>query len=427
MASGIKDYLISFRSRDFRSLWLITALVNTGSWTLTMAVSWQAYALTHSSAWTGAIMFASLAPNLVGAPVVGVLADALDRRLVIIVAAGLQFAVMAVLGTASFTGLMTAAVLLVLTFLSGFASSALSVTINSLLPSMVARDRLFNAFSLQAVAQRGTEFAGPAVASPILAALGPGAVYLFAACLYGCATCFVYRIKRPGRPQPDGDGSAKAHRGFFGSLLDGFSYLRRAGTIGVLISLVGFHCALTMSYMGVLPQFVQTSLHGSSGFYGVLMSAVGLGSIGGTLFLAGVNRPRTRGMLYWSTALVSGLSLALLALARAPAIAIIAMVLVGSSQAIFMTLSLAYVLERSNEAMRGRVSSVYMVLAGGLMSVANLGYGALSRFVPPGSILLTIGCLFVIIVGFFGLLSQEFRSVSRPDPSAAPAQEGVPV
>lgn len=428
MPTGIKDYLISFHSRDYRSLWLITAFVNTGSWTLTMAVSWQAFALTHSSAWVGAVMFASLAPNLVGAPITGVLADAMDRRHVIILAACLQFTVTSALAVASFAGWMTAAGLLVLTLLAGFASSALSVTINSLLPALVPRDRLFNAFSLQAVAQRGTEFVGPAVASPLLAAFGPGAVYLFAVSLYAGAACFVYRIRRPEPLQAAKEESVRARRGLFGALADGFAYMRDARTIGVLITLVGFHCALTMAYMGMLPQFVQMSLRGSSGFYGVLMSTVGLGSIVGTLLLAGVRQPHVRGRLYWSTALLSGVSLALLSLSHLKAVAMLAMLLVGSSQAVFMTLSLANVLERSAEGMRGRVSSVYMVLAGGLMSVANLGYGSLSRFVEPRWIMLTVGCVFVAVVGVYSLLSREFRAVSRPGPPIIPpVQEGVSV
>lgn len=399
----------SFGNREYRWLWLITTLTNAGSWTFTLVVTWQAYEITHSSTWSGAIMFATLIPNILGAPIAGVLVDLLDRRRLIFVAALIQVVVTALLALLSHFHLTTAEWLLGLSLVFGTAQSGLSVMLSSLVPAIVPAEKLFNALSLQAVAQRGTEFIGPAVASPLLIVSGPGLVYLFAASLYFLASLVVFALHRLQVQHDAGVQTGPKH--IFSPLVDGFVYIRRTPTIGILVSIVGFHCALTMAYMGMLPQFVRL-LHGTSAFYGEVVSTIGLGSIVGTLVLAGVKDARVRGSLYWITAILSGGSLSLLGVMVNHALVMAAIVLVGASQAMFMTLSLGYIQQLTSPYMRGRVTSFYSVLAGGFMSLANLGYGALSTVLPPHLIMLIIGLLFIVTVVAYGALSRQFRSVS---------------
>ncbi|MCY0874677.1 MAG: MFS transporter [Firmicutes bacterium] len=407
----IRSFFHAFSFREYRWLWVITTLTNSASWTFTLIVTWQAYALTHSSTWSGAVMFATLIPNIVGAPIAGVLADLMDRRVLMLFACVIEVAVTVVLSVLTQFHHIDPAGLLVLTLLFGFASSALSVMLSSLVPAVVPEERLFNALSLQAVAQRGTEFVGPALASPLLIIYGPGVAYLLATLFYVLSAAAVFLLSKVDvHAAPDAD-STKRH--VFAPLLDGFTYVRKNRTIGLLVSLVGLHCALTMAYMGMLPQYVKVTLHSSTVFYGVVVSAIGLGSILGTLLLAGVKDVGFRGMLYWITALLSGGSLVFFALSRSPSLALLAIVLVGASQAVFMTLSLGYIQQLSVKHMTGRVTSFYLVLAGGFMSLANLAYGSLSTVVAPDWIMGLTGMLFMLVVGIYGLSSAQFRTVWR--------------
>lgn len=400
----------SFTIRDYRWLWVLTTFTNAGSWTFTLVVTWQSYELTHSSSWSGAMMFATLIPNILGAPIAGVLADLLDRRRIMFFAAMVQVIVTGLLALLSHQHLLSPASLLGLALVFGFASSGLSVMLSSLVPVIVPSDKLFNALSLQAVAQRGTEFVGPAIASPLLIIYGPGTVYLFTLGLYLLASIFVFMLANVDIYHEKKNNDSR--KGIFSPLIDGFIYIRRTPTIGLLVSLVGLHCALTMAYMGMLPQFVKT-IHGISAFYGIMVSTIGLGSIIGTLILAGIRGIRSRGTLYWLTALISGASLSLLAISKNHVIALLAITLVGASQAAFMTLSLGYIQQMAAQNMRGRVTSFYLVLAGGFMSLANLGYGALSSVLSPPWIMGSTGLLFVVAVVVYGVFSKQFRSVSK--------------
>lgn len=78
-----------------------------------------------------------------------------------------------------------------------------------------------------------------------------------------------------------------------------------------------------------------------------------------------------------------------------------------------MTISIAIIQEVTDEHVRGRVTSVYYILAAGLMSVANLGFGALSTRIPAHLIMITSGILFAIVVGLYSIASGTFRRVSQ--------------
>ena len=405
------DLFQSFRSRNYLWLWLVVVLTNTGSWTFTLAVTWQVYDLTHSSFWSGAMMFASLMPNVIGAPLAGVLADRFDRRRLVFVSILVILGVLTALIAFTRVHALSAIGMFVLTLMFGTASSAMSVTVSTVLPSLVPEEDLYNAYSLQSLGQSGTEFIGPVLASPLVAAFGVNAAYIFGWLLYGGALAFLFLLQTPTLIQRENKVVSK-HR-FLHSLSDGLHYIRRSPTIFTLISLVGFHCALTMSYMGMLPVFVKHELIASPGFYGVLMSMVGLGSILGTLFLAGVRDRKRRGQLFWASAILSGLSLSMLGLSHAPAVAIGSMVLIGSSQTLFMTIVIAVIQEVTEEQVRGRVTSVYYVLAGGLMSVVNWGFGALSMVIPAHVIMIASGSMFAVVVGVYGISSHSFRQVGH--------------
>jgi MFS family permease len=405
----------SFRYSDYGWLWLIVAFANAGVWSFTLVVTMQVYNLTHSSFWSGALVFASMAPNIVGAPIAGVLADKMQRRVLMLVAVILSLIVLVVLYFMTITHVLSPIGMVIMALVFGLASSTVSVSVNALIPTLVPRDGLYNAYSLQAVGQRGTEFVGPILAAPLYAMYGAQSVYLFCAAIYLVTVVLILRFRVPHIQVMDREA-------FMRSFARGFHYIRASRSLSAMIVLVGLHCALTMAFLGMLPVFVQKNLGLSthSSFYGTLMSMIGLGAIVGTLVLAAVTSHKMRTSLFWVSAVVSGLSLTWFGWSSTPALAIAAILVVGSSQAVFMTITIAMVQESTEEAVRGRVSGVYLVLAGGLMSLANWLYGALGVSIQPRFIMLTTGLLFTLIVAAYWYLFAR-----RAEPVTSDATSNV--
>lgn len=397
----------SWRFPPYRTLWLCVVVANSGRWILLLGSGWLLYNLTHSSFWVGASFFCVQGPALVVAPLAGVWADRYDRRHLLAVALALAALATSVLAVMTELGLASLALVLALTLLCGIAFSIQGTAWGSLLPNVVPRANLANAIALQGTARQGAEFLGPALAGPVLAFAGPGAVFGFAACCYGGALVLALHL-RCRRPEPTLHG-----RNPFGPMRAGLRYIRAVPLLGSVVFLVAFHCSLTMTYQGMLPQFAAGARGGDGTLYGALMAAIGLGAIAGTLALAAVANERWHGWGYALTAFASGGALIGLGLSRGATPAIAAAVAVGAAQAMFMAISLTFLQQLTADAYLGRVTGVYNFLASGAMAFVSWGLGGLATLIAPTALMTVAGGAFILVVGLAGWRLPAFRVLCR--------------
>jgi len=393
---------------DYRLLWVCVAAANSGRWILALGVGWLLFSLTHSSFWVGASFFTIQGPALIVAPLAGVWADRHDRRHLLAFALALAAAAtgtLAVLTLLHHAGVLS---ILACTLTCGIALSIRGTAGSSLVPALVPRDTLPNAVALQGTVQQGAEFIGPLLASPLLVAFGPGAVFGLACLCYAAAIPLSLRIAPRQLPR------RFATRYAFGPLLEGVRYLRRSPLLGSIVLLVGFHCSLTMTYQGMLPQFTQGMMDGG-GAYGGTMTMIGLGAIAGTLALAAVSDRRWHSTGYAVTAVASGGMLVLLGLTSNYLVAFALSFAVGAAQATLMALSLTFLQQLTDPAYLGRVTGVYSFLAGGAMAFTSWGFGALAAITSPTAIMVGAGSAFVLVVAVAALRSPAFRRLCRAD------------
>jgi MFS family permease len=172
-----------------------------------------------------------------------------------------------------------------------------------------------------------------------------------------------------------------------------------------------------MAFMGLLPSFGSSLVGGGMGggsgasgmamggaAYGLLMSSLGLGSILGPLTLAAVARRTNSRRMLVATALLSGLTLALMGAMRTLPLAAVAAVTVGISESLYMTLLYNQSQGLSAEAMRGRVASFTFFFTSGVMGLFNLAFGLLATVVAPSAIMEVTGLAFVLAT--FALLAR---------------------
>jgi len=431
----------SLEDRNFRFVWISAALSHSGNWAYLVGVGWLLQTISQSPFWVGFSLFASLIPVVVIGPYAGVLADRFNRRKIYTLAqvlsagaAGLQLAV-------NLAGEPPLWLVVACSLCFGVAFNIQMVMATSMVPVILDYDRLHNGASLMGVVSHGAEFFGAVLATPLIAFFGSDSVFALVTALYVAAAFFSSRVKIREdylrAPRPEGIS-------VFRSLSGGFSYIR-SRPIGLLILLVGLHCALTMSYNGLLPSYAseyiqpaQADVHANhaehadhasaasgagahahggaaatgGGLYGSIMTAVGLGALLGNLSSAGVSSGRFQRWIYGASAIGSGLSLCLLFLARSQELALASALLVGATQAVFMASSNAFVMQRTDPGYQGRVSSVYIVIAGGMMAVCNLAYGSLGTFVHPSVLMIAAGLAFALLFVLIGLTSS-LRAILR--------------
>ena len=399
--------LSSFRYSRFRWLWFSNLAGSAGRWTLVLVLSVQILEMTHSSFWVGVGLFLTQGPVIVLAPFMGALADRMDRRTLNVVSSLVSAAVTGLFGVLTWVHADFLAVWMVLALLFGLSFVAQMTVRATLTPSLVPADELLNATSLMQVSIQGAQFVGPLVATPILAIDGPALAWAFCCLLYlaSAALCLpIGEVHGGGRRQDAGFGLVVAYR-----------HLRSRGAAWVAVWAVAIHCTLTMSYLGMLPMFVAADLHAGASTYGVLLTSIGLGAVIGSLGLAQFADPRYRPALFGYALVFSGVALSLLGATTSTTYALILGFLVGSSQAMFMSMTLAIIQSSVADEFRGRATSFYQMITLTPMALVGWGMGGLADISEPRPLMIALGIVFLIAMAIYALSSTWLRGLFRPE------------
>ena len=392
------------RHRDFRALWGGGACSSISLWTSLLGNAWIVYKISDSSFWVGVSTFASMSPYLL-APLGGMVADRLERRFLVRATRVATFAVTVSLFLLAFADVLEVWMVVAMAFAQGVARAVEIPADQSLLANVVPPQDLANAVALTSMSQQGSRAVGPLLAGPLLATVGVQGAYAVSAIFALLAFTSVRRVQTSSR------GGIVSLGDVVENLRVGLVYIRATPAVLAIFALVFAHCSLTMSFDAMLPGFAETELHSPSGGFTLMTLGVGVGALIGTFVLA-MTTGAGRGPLLLATAFASGLSPLVMALAMSLAPAAAGAVLMGSSQAMFMALSAILLQEVVPDAVRGRVMSLYLMSAGGIMAVMNLGFGTLADRTGAPVLFLIPGLAFVAITGA-SLLTPQLRRIYR--------------
>lgn len=401
----IERRLPAVRHRNFRALWLGGACSSTALWTLLLGNAWIVYKLSDSSFWVGVSTFASMSPYLV-APLGGMVADRAERRILVRVTRLLTFGVTMTLFFLAVFDVIAVWMVVAMALLQGIVRSIEIPADQALLANVVPADDLGNGVALTSTTQHGTRAVGPLLAGPLLATVGVQGAYGVSAAMALLAFFAVSRIDVSSR------GGVTKLSDVVENLRHGFSYVRSTPPVLALFVLVFFHCSLTMSFDAMLPGFAETKLHSPSSGFTMMTFGVGAGALIGTFTLAVMTGIR-RGPLLFAMALFSGYAPIQMSFSMNMASAAFSATVMGASQAMFMALSAVLLQEAVPDAIRGRVMSLYLMSAGGIMAIMNLGFGTLADRTGAPVLFAIPGGVFVIVTAVSMVAGGDLRRIYR--------------
>jgi MFS family permease len=300
--------------------------------------------ITGSASAVGGALIARLLPTL-ASPLAGVLADRLDRRLVL-VASDLARAVF-VLGLIFARDLAT---IYVLVFLLGLARTLFNPTVRAAFPSVVGGGDLTRANALIGGTFSVSETAGPALGGLLVATVGVDAAFVLDAATYLISAAMLSLIPLP-RPE-------REEAGFGEDLRSGFAYLARS-RVPLAIVLGAFLTVLTINITIPAEIFLakETFDAGDAG-YGLLVGLYGGGMVlGSALMVALGDRVRLLPLYFFG---VFAIALALLGTGLSPTfgLALGALVVAGVANGTDNVITETILQKRVPEAFLGRVFSV---------------------------------------------------------------------
>jgi MFS family permease len=317
--------------------------------------------VTGTASAVGGALIARLLPTL-ASPLAGVLADRLDRRIVL-VASDLARAGL-VLGLIFATNLAT---IYVLVFLMGLARTIFNPTVRAAFPSVVGGGDLTRANALIVGTFSVSETAGPALGGLLVATVGVDAAFVIDSATYLISAALLSLIPLP-RPQR-GEGDA----GLGEDLRSGFAYLARS-RVPLAIVLGGFLTLLTINITIPAEIFLakKTFDAGNAG-YGLLVGLFGGGMVLGSALMAALGDRVRLLPLYFLGIFASALALVGTGLSPTFGLALGALVVAGVANGTENVTTDTILQKQVPDAFLGRVFSVRFL---GFSVGEMLAYGA---------------------------------------------------
>ena len=355
---GWRQTFSSLSNREFRILWFGMLFLMGAMQMQMIARGYLTYELTGSPALLGVVSAGFALPMLLLSLFGGAFADRLERKRIIQLGQVGAALIALFVGVSVSTDTVTWYHLLAASMLQGAVFSFLMPARQAIIPQLVGQERLGNAMALNAMGMSATTLVAPAVAGVLYGdiygyvPIGPDGVYYIITAMCVMATLLTGRL-----PKLTGGGTGRS--GVLSDIRAGLSYIRRSPLVMALLVIGLTSTVLAMPFRFLMPIFIVDIYGLGPESMGLMVSIMGLGSLGGSLFIAALGNWR-RGRLLIMSAFMSGIALMLVAVLPFYQVALGLMALLGLGDAGRRTLNQSLIMEVSEDQYRGRVMSVFM-------------------------------------------------------------------
>ena len=394
----------SLKHREYRLLWIGTLFTSSGQWIQQITVGWLTYELTNSAFLLGAVNGFRALPLLFFAPLGGVAADRVERKLLMQLTQVFLLIASAIMALIVFAGQLQLWHLFAFTFITGIAWAFNNPVRQSVVVNLVPKHDLMNALALNSAGFNITRIVGPTIGGVMIAHLGGGENFTLQSTFYIGVIAMVGMMAIPAV------ASRKAVVSVRQNLADGFGYVARHRQLRIQLALAFVPTILAFPYMALMPIFAEDVLgKGASGF-GLMGSAVGVGAVIGTLTLATLKNVQHKGHLMLGAVFVLGSSLVLFALSRSFELSLVILMVTGAAQMLYLTTNQTILQLTIEDEMRGRVMGIYM-LSQGMMPLGGLLGGGLADVTSAPTAVLIMGMGVCLMAVTFFAFSRELREV----------------
>ncbi len=398
------------RHRDFRNLWLGQSISTLGGEIGTVAVPYQVYHLTGSTALVGLLGLASLVPLLVVPLVGGAIADAHDRRTVLL---------WTEIGMAAVTALFLANALLshprvwLLFVLQAVAVSVFSLgrpAMSSLAPRLVPDDEIASAAAIEGVYGSLGAVAGPALGGVIIAFAGVPWTFGIDLATYLASLVALWAL--PKLPPLEA-----VERPSVRSIVDGFRFLKgRQALIGIFV--VDTNAMVFGMPSALFPAFALHHLGGDARTVGYLYAAPYAGALLGSLASGWTAHVRRQGLAVTVAACTWGAAIAGFGFSRSlwPALALLAVA--GGADFFSAVLRSTMLLRSTPDRLRGRLQGIEFMQVASAPNLGDLEAGVLASLTSLRFSIVSGGFLCIAGCALTGLLLPGFLHYDSREPAA---------
>lgn len=380
-------------SAPYRRFWL-GSIASVGSTQLYfIAMAWLVFELSNSPLDLGLLGAATAVPNILATLIGGLVADRVNRRTILILTTGISTVLMLLLAALDATELVRVWHVLLISGLLGLVQGFDFPARSSIFPSLIEPKQMLSAVALNSILWQGSRMIFPAIGGILIALTDTSLIFVL------CGLGFITMLMVLCWLEVVQVIQAKADP--WHEFKEGLRFVLHHRLFLTLILLTWISMFFGTSYIQIMPIFADILQSGERG-YGLLISATGVGSVAGNLFISRFQQSRRLGLMMLSCAALAPFSLigfslvagTLANVAGAFWLASLFAVMTAAFSSVFLVSSMTVLQLKVPDKLRGRVMGIHSI-TWSMIALGGLIAGALaSKFSAPVAVV--IGAVIVL-------------------------------
>jgi MFS family permease len=342
-----------------------------------VAINWHVYLLTKSAFALGLVGLFRGVPIIVCSLAGGVIADAVDRKKLMIVTQTVMLVSAALLTAGTLTGLESVWPIYLLSAFAAAAQAFDTPARQAFMPTLVPEEDFPNAVSLGIIVFNVAIIVGPAIAGFILAETGPAIIYGVNALSFLAVIGALIAMRTSGKPDLQ-RGRREALS--FGALKEGLRFVWHTPIIVQTMTL-DFAATFCASATLLLPIFAQERWHVGARGYGFLAAAPAVGSVLTALVMARIGSFRRQGRLVVASVAVFGVATAAFGVSKIYWLSLLMLAVTGAADTVSTVLRQTIRQLVTPNHLRGRMTSINMMFFMGGPQLGELEAGSLAALI----------------------------------------------
>ena len=402
---------------NFRLYWLSRLAGTIAISAQGIIIGWQVYGLAReqlgysierAASMLGLIGLVQFVPLFLLTPVVGLVADTVDRRWIVRGTTAMLTLNALMLGALTWAGDLSLPFLFLAATLVGVARAFSGPAYSALAPNLVPREVLPTAIAISTLAWQTGTIAGPSVGG-LLYAVHPDLAYATVAALLVVALALMFLIGPV--PQPP----AQTDRHPLQRVLDGFGYVRRNRLVLATITLDLF-VVLLAGATALLPIYARDILHVGATGLGVLAAAMGVGAAGASLWFSFRPMKTDIGVKMLVAVGIFAVAILVFGLSTSFPLSLAALTVAGAADMVSVYVRSSLIQLHTPDAMRGRVSAVSQLTISASNELGEAESGLLASLLGPVGAVVFGGVGALVVTLAWSRLFPELRSARNFDP-----------
>jgi predicted MFS family arabinose efflux permease len=399
----------ALKHRNYRLFFSGQTVSLVGTWITRIATSWLVYRLTHSVFLLGIVGFFGQIPTLLLAPFAGVLVDRWNRHRILVVTQVLSMLQSVALAALTFAGIITVVDILALQVVQGVINAFDTPARQAFVVEMVTdRADLPNAIALNSSMVNASRIIGPSIGGVLIAWVGEGWCFAADAISYLAVLASLMAMQLQALPR-----RTKQTR-LLDELKSGLHYAGRFPPVRDALLLLALVATMGMPYTVLMPAIAANVLHGGPHTLGYLMTASGVGALGGAFYLASRRSVLGLGRVMVAATAVFGVALVAFSLSRVLWLSLLLLPFIGGGMMVETASTNTILQTIVSDDMRGRVMSFFTMAFLGTAPLGSLLAGFVADRIGPMDTIMVGGAACVIGAAVFSVRLPKLRAHVRP-------------